>query len=644
MILTVPRHLRGPVLLCGLGATPVRNDLIIAKTDGQRLGAHLTIAQSEQNAATNYIRIGAVGLSMPGAKIAAYPIAASATVVGRIDFFDTATAYQYPPPPVSHGMPPCPRAGIRCRPLRARFVTAIVIPLALGCAVSAAGQKASPPPIIGTIDIVRNEIFDERSGRFAAFYQVANKTHISTRERIIRRELLFATGEPVNDERLEQTERNLRALAFLRDARVEAVPVDDDGDGQAERVDVRVVTWDAWSLTPRVDFEQVDDRTLWEAGVSEKNLLGLGKSVTVSHRTDLDRTADRVLYRDRQLAGSRFTLIASLANLSDGDDEFFLLNRPYFSLEDAWAFSMGAGMFSRRDPLFADGQEIDRLRHRAQWGDLELGRAVRRRPTSALRFHVAYRIREERIGSDRRDFGIAEVGVRSIGHRFTRLRHVNRFERTEDFNLGAESYATVGLSTSALGGGDDRVLSVAAGHSRGVAFRPDHFLVADIGIVGRRESGRWLNALTLTRARYLRKHATRHLLVGRAELQWGHNLDPEVQLLLGAESGLRGYPVRQFAGTRSLLLSAEERWFVADDIGQMVSLGVAAFVDSGFAWPEGDSLSLADLKTAIGVSLLVGSNRLFLVGGGVRLDIGYAVVSVPDIGRWAFSFGSDIEF
>ena len=78
MILTVPRHLRGPVLLCGLGATPVRNGLMIAKTDGQRLGAHLTIAQSEQNAATNYIRIGTVGLSMPGAKIAAYPIAASA--------------------------------------------------------------------------------------------------------------------------------------------------------------------------------------------------------------------------------------------------------------------------------------------------------------------------------------------------------------------------------------------------------------------------------------------------------------------------------------------------------------------------------------------------------------------------------------
>ena len=150
--------------------------------------------------------------------------------------------------------------------------------------------------------------------------------------------------------------------------------------------------------------------------------------------------------------------------------------------------------------------------------------------------------------------------------------------------------------------------------------------------------------MTQASARYLRKHATRHLLIGRAGLRWGHNLDPEVQLLLGAESGLRGYPVRQFAGTRSLLLSAEERWFVADDIGQVVSLGVAAFVDSGFAWPEGESLSLSDLKTAVGGSLLIGSNRLFLVNGGVRLDLGYGVSSVPEVSGWVVSFGSDIEF
>ena len=174
--------------------------------------------------------------------------------------------------------------------------------------------------------------------------------------------------------------------------------------------------------------------------------------------------------------------------------------------------------------------------------------------------------REERVESDGRDFGIVEVGFRSVEHRFTQLTHVNRFERREDFNLGAQSYGTFGLSTATLGGDEGRVFFTAAGHSRGFAFSADHFLVADVGIAARHERGRWTNAVADVQVRYLRKHSTRRALVGKIEFRRGHNLDPEVQFLLGAESGLRGYPVRQFAGTRSLLLSAEERWFVADDV------------------------------------------------------------------------------
>ena len=509
--------------------------------------------------------------------------------------------------------------------------------------VAAAGQDTlTPPPFIGTIEIVGHEVFDEPAEGFSAPYRIANKIHAQTRENVIRRELLFASGDPVRSELLEQTERNLRGLPFVREARVETVSVDADGDGRTERVDVRVVTWDAWSLTPRVDFEQVEDRTIWEAGFAEKNLLGLGKEVAVTHRTNLDRTTDRFLYHDPQLAGSRFMLTASVAELSDGEEGFFTFDRPYFSLEDEWAFSIRAGAFSRRDPLFKDGEEVGRLRHRAQWGALEIGRAFRQRATSAVRFHVAYHARDERVGSDGRDFGVVEVGIRSVEHRFTRITHVNSFERAEDFNFGAQSYATVGLSTAAFGGNDRRVFFVSAGHSRGIAFRSNHLLIAGVGISGRHEPGQWLNAIAEARVDYLRKHATRHALVGQVRFRGGHNLDPEVQLLIGAKSGLRGYPVRQFAGTRSLLLSAEERWFFADDVGQLVSLGAAAFVDSGFAWPDGQSIRLRDLKSAVGVGLLIGRNRLSTRGGGVRIDVSYALARVGDAGRWVFAVGSEM--
>ena len=520
--------------------------------------------------------------------------------------------------------------------------TSLAVALLVGLGGETRGQDRAPP-VIGVVEILSREVFDERVDGLSAPFRLGNTVHVRTRDRVVARELLFATGDPLDQELVEQTERNLRALPFLRDARIEITEVDVDQDGHPDRVDVRVTTWDRWSLAPRFDLSQVEDHTIWEIGASEKNLFGWGKAVTVSHRVNLDRTTDQVVYEDHQFFGSRVGLTAAMANLSDGHEQFLLLDRGHLSLQDPWAVSLGGGGFSRTDPLFEGGEEISRLRHRAQWGDVEVGRAIRRRGDHALRVHGAYRWRDEDVGDDRRDFGIAEIGLRSVSHRFVRLTHVNQFERTEDINLGALSYVTLGLSSPALGGQAGQIAILSTGYGRGIPLGEQHFVLADVSFQGRHERGGWRNALTQVGGRYLRKHALRHALVGRAQYRQGHNLDPEIQLLLGAETGLRGYSVRQFAGDRSFLLSMEERWFLADDIGQVLSLGAAAFIDSGFVWPVGAPFNLGDLKTGIGVSLLIGSNRLSS-RGGVRVDLGYGLNAVPGSNRWVLVAGSDIRF
>ncbi len=532
---------------------------------------------------------------------------------------------------------------VRVKNLRVGTACTVVCGV-LGCAGLLAQTPVTQTSLpIGNIEIVNHEVFDEPEDGIAVPYRIANKIHVQTRNVVVERELLFEVGDALDQELIEQTERNLRALTFLRDARVETADVDDDGDGRADRVDVRVLTWDTWSLSPRVDFQQVHDRTIWEAGVSEKNLFGLGKAITVTHRTNLDRTSDRVTYLDPQLVGSRVSMVASGSKLSDGDEVLLQLNRNYFSLRDPWSWTVGGGSFSRTDPIYRDGFETERIRHRGQWGDLAVGRAIFRSEQRAVRLHGAYRLREERVGVEGRDFGIAEVGLRSISHRFVRLTHVNQFERNEDFNLGADSFATMGLSTKALGGGGNRAAFLAVGHVQGLPLGEGHFVIAEGRFDGRHERGEWRNALTTFRARYLRKHATRHAFVSRIAYQRGRNLDPEVQLLLGVENGLRGYPVRQFDGNQLLLLSAEERWFMADDVGQLFSLGIAGFIDSGFVWSEEQSFDLDDLKTAVGVSLLLGSNRLSS-RGGIRVDVGYGLNRLEGVGRWVFAAGSDIGF
>ena len=124
----------------------------------------------------------------------------------------------------------------------------------------------------------------------------------------------------------------------------------------------------------------------------------------------------------------------------------------------------------------------------------------------------------------------------------------------------------------------------------------------------------------------------------------GSNLDPEVQITVGAQNGLRGYPVHQFVGSRSLLLATEARLFIADDVGQVVSFALAAFAEAGYAWPEARPVAMRDLRGDVGIGLLVGRNRLTTSSRAARIDIAYAFNPTPGHGRWLLSLGSPGAF
>jgi hemolysin activation/secretion protein len=160
----------------------------------------------------------------------------------------------------------------------------------------------------------------------------------------------------------------------------------------------------------------------------------------------------------------------------------------------------------------------------------------------------------------------------------------------------------------------------------------------------RHRDGELQNSIARFRLNWVQKLSRRRVFLAKADFLYGTNLDPEVQLRLGAESGLRGYPVRQFNGDRSLLFSAEGRWFLADDVLRLVSIGVAAYVESGFAWPEPSPIALDDLHSDVGVSLLLGATRVSASSPGVRVDLAYALDPVEGRGRWLLSAGSSLGF
>lgn len=512
-------------------------------------------------------------------------------------------------------------------------------------------READPAPVIGDVEIVAHEVWDSGDPELFPVFRAANKLHVRTRTEVIRRELLFRSGEPLDREALDQTERNLRALKFLRDARVEVIPrqpepgaeVVEGADGPLV-VDVRVTTWDTWTTAPEVKFSKIGNRYVWNLGLSEKNFLGWGQHIEVSRRSGLETPDTFVFFRDPNLMGSRWRLSGEYSNRPDGDRTAFVMERPYYAIDARWSASARVESSDQFDFLYRDGERVGELRHVRRWQEVAVSRAVVRRPRSAVRFHAAFRQREDEVGGELRDFGIVEIGVSRAEHRFVELQHVNRFEATEDFNLGAEYAAFLGVSTESLGGGPQRAWFLSLSHRRGFSLGPGHFVLGRAAWNGRHRDGQLENALLDAHLSYLNKLTERHLLLAVARYRHGTNLDPEVQLTQGAESGLRGYPVHQFVGDRSLSLSAEHRWFVADDVARLLSFGVSAFVDSGFAWPSGQSVDLGDLRTDVGVGLLVGRNRLSSSQPALRFDLAYALEPVAGHGRWLFSTGSDIEF
>src|SRR6202162_2810069 len=84
--------------------------------------------------------------------------------------------------------------------------------VALSCRVLA----DEPPLRVGSITIRALNVFSPEEAAHGWVYRAADALHIETRESVIRKFLLFREGEPYDPARLEETERNLRVLPFLK--------------------------------------------------------------------------------------------------------------------------------------------------------------------------------------------------------------------------------------------------------------------------------------------------------------------------------------------------------------------------------------------------------------------------------------------
>ena len=136
------------------------------------------------------------------------------------------------------------------------------------------GKLATTPKgkTIRSLRVVTLPVFVPTDGRFLGWF---NRFHRTTRNNILRREILLHPGQVWNQEKIAETQRRLRdpALSNLVVIAPLETPIPD-------QVDLLLVTRDVWSLRLNSSFEIQSRRfSKLEFSLSENNFLGWRKTI-----------------------------------------------------------------------------------------------------------------------------------------------------------------------------------------------------------------------------------------------------------------------------------------------------------------------------------------------------------------------------
>ncbi len=467
--------------------------------------------------------------------------------------------------------------------------------------------------VIGKILTERRGIFDHHE-ELNAFFAAANRLHRTTRDGVVRSQLVFASGQPYDPRELQESERILRSNQFLFDAAIVPVAYVDGV------VDVRVTTRDLWSIEPAVGLSRSGGQTQFTLGIEDENFLGTGALLGALYERDLDRRTRLIYFADRQLGNRWLSVSASAADSNDGHRYAGSIGRPFFALQTRYAWNIRGDDYERVDSLYRLGDEVVDYQHDQQfvdvWGGWSKGLVngwVRRFRAGVVADDNRFApppdgVRAGAVPTDRK-LVYPYVSVNLIEDNFIKGANVQQMARTEDFFLGTQLGVTLGYAGTSLGS-DRSAWLVNASAQRGYGDVTDKLLLVNGSLGGRIESGRTVNGTLALRARYFHRLSPKWLRSITVAGIKGSRLDLDRPLQLGGDTGLRGYPVRYQSGDSRVLLSFEQRYFTDWYPWQIMRVGAAAFFDVGRTFGDNPigGQSLGWLRSA-GVGLRLAPTR-----------------------------------
>ena len=529
---------------------------------------------------------------------------------------------------------------------RARWLAALLLLCSLQ---GLAGAQGSAPALlpsfaeleaagatIGEIRVVPQDIFDTTDPlEDKLLFRWANALHIQTRPSVIQRALLFKSGDRVSLRLLEETERLLRSNRFLYDVQFRAVAYHDGV------VDIEVLTRDTWSLDPGVSAGRSGGANSSGIHLREYNLLGTGTSISFGHSKNVDRSSNEFQFSSDRAFGSWTSISLNHATNSDGRSDAVAIVRPFYALDSRWTAGITASKDKRIDAIYNAGNIASQYRHGQQRAEVFAGASPGLVDGWVQRYSVGLGYQDDayaaapglvapaRLPADEK-LVTPFFRVALIEDRYDRELNRNLIGRPEFFALGLASSVQLGWASTGLGSSRD-ALVYAGSVSRGFEPAPDQTLIASGTIAGQYGSGEVRRQRLGAQAQVYLPQTPRWLFYASAAGDRLTHPDPADSLLLGGDSGLRGYPLRYQSGTRRALFTVEERFYTDLYVWRLFRVGGAAFFDAGRAWggDNANALNPGWLSNA-GFGLRIVSARAAF-SNVLHVDIAFPLGATADV-------------
>lgn len=502
-------------------------------------------------------------------------------------------------------------------------------------ALEAAGVR------VGALHFERENVFDTSiPEEDKALFRAANRLHRITRVETIERQLLIKPGDIYQQRLLEESARILRATEYIREAELRPL-VCRDGV-----VDLQVRTRDVWSLNPGIAGGIKGGESSFGFDLEDSNLLGTGARIAFSRRTDSERSGNSLSYRHDHQFRPFVGLDVQVDDNSDGSGYALGVQRPFYALDTHRAWGIRIDHLTLAESLYRKGEEESEFRQRNRDLDLWWGHSLGLRHDRVWRFSYGLRDQQRDYLPSRdpelqgpqpenRHLTGPWVGVEFIRNEWAVLRNYDQIDIVEDALLGTRFAMRLGWADTVFGG--DRDAWWTEGElSRGWRLQQRSLLRMAGRFGARSEDGETRNLVIRGDARYYREISDRRLFFAEFEAQYGHRLDLDNLAYLGAETGLRAYPLRWAGGDSFARISVEQRYFTDWYPWRLFRVGGALFADVGQVWGRnafGEEAPGVLANVGIGLRL---SNTRSAFARLIHVDIAVPLDSDPALDRVEF--------